>query len=98
MGTTPVRCLKALLPKNAKLKEGQLILNHSLVYWIMLSVLWMIWLLCQKKVQMSTKSYSNTRRDLGIGWIRFPDIKKSSRLYERKKVREGFEKVFDQKK
>jgi len=99
--TTPAykESLKALLPKNAKLKEGQFDpQSTSLVYWDHVKRALDDMVINAKKGTNEARIISNTRRDLRDRMDKaFPEYKEARGLYERKKVREGFEKVFDQK-
>lgn len=94
--------LKAMLPKNAKLEEGQSgVQPTSLVYWdhIKRAMDDMVSKAERTGNNNEARIISETRAQMrGQMDEAFPEYKEARSLYERKMVRQGLEKVFDQKK
>jgi hypothetical protein len=93
--------LKALMPKNVKLKKGQADPQAtSLVYWdhVKRAMDDMVNKAERAGNNNEARIISNTRRDMRDQMdAAFPEYANARALYERKIVREGLEKVFDRK-
>lgn len=93
--------LKSLMPKNVKLEPGQTDPQAtSLVYWdhVKRAMDDMVSKAERAGNDNEARIISNTRRDMRNQMDEaFPEYKEARAFYERKKVREGLEKVFDQK-
>lgn len=93
--------LKQLFPENVKLKEGQTDIEPtSLVYWdhVKRALDDMVEAAERKGEKNEARIISNTRAQMRDQMdAAYPEYKEVRALYERKKVREGLEKVFDQK-
>lgn len=93
--------LKALMPKNVKLKPGQTDPQAtSLVYWdhVKRAMDDMVAKAERAGNNNEARIISNTRRDMRDQMDEsFPEYKEARALYERKMVRDGLEKVFDRK-
>ncbi len=93
--------LKKYFPENVKLKEGQSNIEPtSLVYWDHIKrALYDMGKEAERKGSGSEANIINeTRRDLVNQMdTNYPEYAEARALYERKKVREGLEKVFDRK-
>lgn len=101
--TTPAykESLKALMPKNVKLEPGQSDPQAtSLVYWdhIKRAMDDMVEKAERAGNNNEARIISNTRANMRDQMDEsFPEYKEARALYERKMVRKGLEKVFDQK-
>ncbi len=93
--------LKKMIPENVKLTEGQSdVLPTSLVYWdhVKRALYDMGEEASRKGTGGESNIYNQTRRDLVKEMDEyFPEYQEARALYERKKVRDGLEKVFDRK-
>ena len=93
--------LKALMPKNVKLKKGQSDPQAtSLVYWdhVKRAMDDMVAKAERAGNNNEARIISNTRRDMRNQMDEaFPEYKEARSLYERKMVRETLEKAFDRK-
>lgn len=94
--------LKKLLPENVKLKEGQTdIQPTSLVYWD--HVKRALYDMEQEAGRKGGSGEANIIKDARRSMVgdidkHYPEYADARALFERQKVREGLEKVFDQKK
>ena len=93
--------LKQLMPKNVNLEQGQTDPQAtSLVYWdhVKRALDDMVAKAERAGNNNEARIISNTRRDMRNQMDEsFPEYKEARSLYERKMVRQGLEKVFDQK-
>jgi len=93
--------LKELMPKNAKLQQGQIDPQAtSLVYWdhVKRAMDDMVSKAERAGNKNEARIISNTRANMRDQMdAAYPEYKEARALYERKMVREGLEKVFDRK-